>query len=354
MSRTTFIDLKTNELSVYAGQNGKMERVLTTPVGERLSFSADGIPADAEPVLSLPLALLDARIIELPFSDINKIRELLPFELDGLVLGGSEGIVFDARLMGESNGKSRVLVAYIRKEILKDILWRLKASGLDPRIITSVELVHIVKSASGEKGLADSLIAPPLLSEEERLAAAARETKDPTFNFRRGEFVYTADTEKAKKSLKATAFLAALLLAVIIADAGLMIAFAKRDIRSMKDELRRSYQALFPEEKKIANELYQLKAHIKELKDKQLSFVGSSPLQLLLDLSKTNRPGVVLSEITAERDLILLKGEGPSVDDAQRLKTDLDTVLTGVSLSETKPSGQGKILFTIIAKGRKQ
>ncbi len=356
MSRATFIDLTANELSVYAGKNGKtgMERILTTPVGEKFSFSADTIPTDAEQVLSLPLALLDVRIIELPFSDIAKIRELLPFELDGLVLGGSGDIVFDARLLGESQGKSRVLVAYVRKGILRDILGKLKTSGIDPRVITSVELVHLVDSAAGEKGLADSLITPLSLSEEERRAAAAREIKNPAFNFRRGEFAYTADTEKAKKSLKATAVLAALLLAILIADAGMMIVFTKRDIRSLKDEMRKSYQTLFPEDRKVTNELYQLKAHIKEMKDKQTSFIGSSPLQLLLDLSRTSRPGVALSEITVERELIVLKGEAPSVADAQRLKTDLDAVLPGANLSETKPSGQGKTLFTIIARGRRR
>ena len=53
------------------------------------------------------------------------------------------------------------------------------------------------------------------------------------------------------------------------------------------------------------------------------------------------------------RELIVLKGECASLSDAQRIKNDLEEFLTGVNISETKPSAQNRTLFTITAKDRK-
>jgi len=104
---------------------------------------------------------------------------------------------------------------------------------------------------------------------------------------------------------------------------------------------------------KISNELDQLKAHIKELRDKESSFVGVSPLRVLLGLSSVSVPGVSFIEVTADRDITILKGEAPSMSDVQKTKTELEKIFTDVVISDTKPSSQGKTLFTITVKGRK-
>lgn len=355
MAKALFIDLTEKELSVYASRNGSggMERISTVPVGERFSFSLDNLPPDTEAWLSLPLSFIDLRVMELPFSDENKIRELLPFELDNVVLGGSGNTVFDIRLLETSDGKAKVLVAYVNKGILGEILGRLKAAGADPRVITSVELVHLVGSAPAGTDIASALLSPTRMSEDERLSAAGRENTAPTFNFRRGDLAYTADSERTKKSLRLTAMLGFVLAVLIAADAGMMIFAARRDISSLKAEARKTYLSLFPEEKKISNELYQLKAHIKELKDKETVFSGVSPLQVLLQIAKSRRPGVTFTEISVDREATVLKGECQSAGEAQKLTSDLETALPGVTLTETKPSAQGKTLFTIIARGKR-
>jgi type II secretory pathway component PulL len=358
VSNAVFVDLKDRELSCYAvernGRGGTLGEIFTCPVADGHSFSLEkSFDKSAESYLSLPLSLLDFRVLELPFTDIRKIRELLPFEIDSLVLGGSGSVVFDAHIISRSDGKSQVLVSYLPKEVLRAILGRLKASGIDPKAVISVELASIVSASASAEELAKRLLSPEPLADKARTEGVFREISHPTINLRTGEFAYTVDQERTRKSLRMTAVLVLLLLAVFTGDSVMGIVAATRENSSLKSAMRKTYQGLFPTEKKISNELYQLKAHIQELKDKEESFVGVSPLGVLLSLSKVSIPGIVFNEVGVDGDNIVLKGEGPSMSDVQKAKTALGDVFSEVNISDTKPSSQNKTLFTITAKGKK-
>lgn len=357
MSKTVVLDFKGRELSVYSfdngGRNGQPGGSFTIPVEDDYSFAFEKPVGAEESLFSLPLHLLDFRVLELPFSDIKKVRELIPFEIDNLVLGGSGSVAFDAFILGSGEGKSQVLVAYIGKENLRAILNKLKAAGIDPKAVVSLELAHAVSSSTSADEIAGKLLSPEPLKEQDRISTAAAEIKNQTVNLRRGEFAYTADTERTKKSLMMTSALVVLMLLIFLADNVMVIVSTKRDNNSIRESIRKTYQGLFPSEKKISNELYQLKAHMKELRDKESSFVGVSALDTLLDLSRVSRPGVSFIEVTVDRDLVILKGEATSMSDVQKTKTDLEKVFTEITISDTKPSVQGKTLFTLTVKGRK-
>jgi type II secretory pathway component PulL len=357
MSKKVLLDLKGRELSVYSfdngGGNGQPKDTTTVPVGDDYSFTFERPVGAEEFLFSLPLSLLDFRVLELPFTDIKKIKELLPFEIDNLVLGGSGSVAFDAFILDRGDGKSQVLVAYVAKETLRTILKRLRAAGIDPRAVVSVELAHAVSSSSSASEISRKLLAPEPLEEKDRITAALGEIRNQTVNLRRGEFAYTADTERNKKSLILTAALVLLLLLVFLADNAMVAVSTKRENDAIKESMRKTYMGLFPAEKKISNELYQLKAHIKELKDKESSFVGVFPLRVLLDLSTVSKAGISFTDVAVDRDITILKGEAPSMSDVQKTKTELEKAFTDVAISDTKPSSQGKTLFTITVRGRK-
>ncbi|MBI5639756.1 MAG: hypothetical protein HZA17_04955 [Nitrospirae bacterium] len=358
MSRTVFFDLREKELSAYYfgnnGRSGQPLETVTFPMDNEFCFPPSDSFSDAlESYLSLPLSLLNFRIIELPFSDKKKIKEIIPLEIEGLILSPPESIVYDSYVLGERNGRFRILIAYVLKDTLGKILEGLRAAGFDPRAVTSVELTEILQTAHSEDALAGLLTAPPEMASSVRIARAAGEIKNPSFNFRTGELAYTADTEKTRRSLKMTALLFLLLFVVLFADLALTLISVSRQNAAEKDGIRKTYQALFPDEKKISDEVYQLRAHLKEMKDKESSFVGASPLQVLTDLSRSSRPGISLNEITVDTELIVIRGECPSLSDAQKIKNDLEAVFRDVNISDTKASAQNKTLFTITAKGRK-
>lgn len=361
MRQAVLFDLRQDTLSIYTLDRDR-KSVLNK---ETLSISCplsgnghlpDNLTTSLQPTdecyLSLPLSLLNFRIIEMPFSDLRKVRELLPFELEGLIISGVSSVVFDALVLGEQNGKYRVFVAYVTKEILRGILGQLTKHNADPKLVLSLELAGIVQGSKGGD-IAGLLQEPPELTEPELIETALKEIAQPSFNFRRDEFVYTVDDRKQKKLLQLAAILLGLIAVVFLVDMSVVGLSVTRENQSIRDELRKTYQGIFPNEKKITDEVYQIKAHLKELKGKEASFVGSAPLPVMLDLSKVVKPGIAFSEVTVESSLIVMKGECPSLGDAQKIKADLETYFLDVNISDTKPSAQGRTQFTMTAKGRK-
>jgi type II secretory pathway component PulL len=352
-----FLDLREKEIFLYAvgknGTAGMLKETFPLPSSGGYRFFPGGqFRTSDESCLSLPLDLLNFRIMEFPFSDVKRINEVLPFELDGIVLGGSERVVFNAYPLGESKGKYEVLVAYVMKDKLREILDDLKMSGFDPRVITSLELAHILSVSSKDK-ITGSIISPEPVTEQERLDTAVREMKNPTLDFRKGEFAYARDTEWTRRSMKMSTALIVLLLLVFLSRNVMTIFELDREDRLIKDEIRKTYLGLFPDEKRATDEVYQLRAHLKELKEKESSFAGISPLEILLDASRANMQNAALNEITIDSDYTVIKGECPAMSDVERIKKNLESFLNGVTISDAKTSPKNRILFTLTVRGRK-
>ena len=105
MGITLFFDLK-DEPMLYTFEKSRgtyiKKEVLHASVSEEYELGLERMPHDIEAsYVSVPLSMLSFRTIELPFSDMKRVREVLPFELDNLILGGSGGIVFDACVLKE-------------------------------------------------------------------------------------------------------------------------------------------------------------------------------------------------------------------------------------------------------------
>jgi type II secretory pathway component PulL len=358
MKKIAFFDLKGDQLLIHllekSGHTYPHQETISTSVREDTSFDTEKTFEEIEEsYLSLPLSLLSFRIIEFPFSDMERIREVLRFELDGLVLGGAEDVVFDLLVLGESDGKHKVLVVYIRKEKLRTILDRLKALGVEPRVVTSVALASAKESFASAEGITSLLLNPKPILDEDRMNLVQEEMKIPTVNLRRGEFSYTLDTEKTKRSLKLTTILTAILALLFLLDMAFRIVSTKGEILSVKDEINKTYLNIFPNEKKITNALYQMKSHLKEIKEKERVLMGISPLQFLLDLTSMSGSGTSFTELTIDKERIILKGECSSLSQVQQMKGRLERFLTDVNISDTKPLSTDRTGFTITAKGRK-
>ena len=353
MGRSVFIDLREEELSTYifGARKGEYETEETGkyPVSDRFDFSIEKPAEEPENVyLSLPVSFLNFRLIDLPFSDKDRVREVLPFELDGIILGGTDRVLFDCVVLGSSDDKYQVLAVYIDKDSIRKILTKLKSFGLDPVFVSSIELRNILRDFMPSR-----LLSPEVIEEKDRISLAVEEMKSPTINLRRAEFSYTRDTEKTKKSLRFTAALLICLAAVLLAGFLADTISTRYQIASLRNEMRKDYQALFPGEKNIMNELLQLKSHMKELKGKEDLLIGVDPLDTLLKLSRVEKDGVVFNEINTDRGNISMKGEARSLGEIQQLKDRLDGVFGGVEISDSKSSAEGKMLFTITAREKR-
>ncbi|MDA8082951.1 MAG: hypothetical protein M0024_04755 [Nitrospiraceae bacterium] len=356
MGNVIFFDLRPESLSVCEIDRDKKTIVSTdsfpVPEGEILPPELNRTFDSRECYLGLPMSMLNFRILEMPFSDPKKIRELLPLELDGLIMNGASSVVFDARVIGGQEGGYRIFAAYVVKNTLRKVLDFLRRHGADPKFAFSPGLADLL-SRSGEADFAERLLSPPALTDESLLRLALLEIAQPSFNFRRAEFAYTVDDAKQKKTLRTAAVLAGLVALVFLADMAVLAFSLRRDNSALREGLRNTYVRVFPDDRKIADEVYQMKAHLKELKEKETSFIGISPLQVMRNLAQVVKPGTLFTEVTAESSLITLKGECPSLGDAQKVEKDLEEYFTGVNIMDTKPSGQGRTQFTITAQGMK-
>jgi type II secretory pathway component PulL len=127
----------------------------------------------------------------------------------------------------------------------------------------------------------------------------------------------------------------------------------RSDIASLRNEMRKEYQDVFPGEKNIMNELYQFKSHMKELQGREDAFIGVNALGLLLKLSQVDRRGTVINEVTMDRDNLAIRGEAPSLSDIQQLQDKLKNMFDAVNISDSKASAQGRMMFTITAKEKR-
>ncbi|MEW6001412.1 MAG: GspL/Epsl periplasmic domain-containing protein [Nitrospirota bacterium] len=354
MNKVVFLDMREEGLSLFIIEKNRDRWELR----DRVDIPDQDLPSDIEKTfkdvresyLSLPLSLLDFRIVKLPFHDLEKVREVLPFELDSLVLGGSAAVVFDACILEKNNDKYDVLATYIPKDNLRRILGKFEKLKIVPRIVTSIELASVMNSPRPHEGIIEGLLDSRLVGGEDRIKAVIKEIDRPTINLRRGEFAHTADTERTKKSLKLTAILMGVLMLIFLSDTGFRIISTEKEISAVKDEIRKTYQGLFPEEKKITSELYQMKAHLRELKEKEKAFIGVSPLQFLLDLTTHSISGAIFNDITIDKERVVLKGECRSLSDVQEIKSALEEFLRNVNISDAKSLSQDRTTFTITAK----
>jgi len=94
---------------------------------------AVGVKGSPRVILCLPSYLFAHKTLNLPLTDLRKIREILPARLQGEIALPLENAVFDAiKLSGES-----VLAIWTQRSEITHAIGLFKEAGLEPEIITS-------------------------------------------------------------------------------------------------------------------------------------------------------------------------------------------------------------------------
>ncbi len=91
-------------------------------------------------VSALPGEFVVRRLLELPFSDMRRLNQVVPFALEEhLPFPVDDAVVAFARV-GRDNGNTTVVAALARRADLRNHLELLASAGLDPRMVTLSEL----------------------------------------------------------------------------------------------------------------------------------------------------------------------------------------------------------------------
>ncbi|MBM4054300.1 MAG: hypothetical protein FJ264_06455 [Planctomycetes bacterium] len=106
---------------------------------------------DGEIILSIPRDLCIIREIEFPYANIRELREALTYQLDSFIPFNNEDVYFDVHLLSHNRHNSKVLIVAVKKQVLDDILLRLKALEIMPSrvIITPFAFVPLIVDKRG-------------------------------------------------------------------------------------------------------------------------------------------------------------------------------------------------------------
>ena len=117
--------------------DGETTRSWTERTGALLArLAAEGALAADTVVSALPAAQVATHVVTLPFGDLKRIDQALPFELEGLVPFDLDEVVFDAQVLDRTPARTTLLVAVARREDVAAHLALLGAAGVDPLKVT--------------------------------------------------------------------------------------------------------------------------------------------------------------------------------------------------------------------------
>ncbi len=126
------------ELAGFFKEN--VDRDDSVPERERVAsalgrlFSENRLKSDVVAV-SMPGLAVSTRIITLPFTDRKKIARVISFEVEGYIPFALEDVVISYHILGQEEGKTRLLAVSVRKDILRENLETLAGAGVVPRIV---------------------------------------------------------------------------------------------------------------------------------------------------------------------------------------------------------------------------
>jgi type II secretory pathway component PulL len=345
-----FLDWTDNSLTLYLFKKGAgtydLVDSLSSPLEGELTYSdisalvKDNIDTS---YLSLPLNSLTLREETFPFSDKTKIKDTISYELEGMLIGNTSDYSIDHIITESTDTGSKVLAVCIENKKLQDIINLFSYAGLEPKIITSVDLRLM-------GGNSVKLLEDPVLDPDIRASAAKEEIADPYINLRQNELAYTGDIDRLKGSIRFTACLVLILLILFGTMSFLNMYAAKKDNELLVKKTEAIYRSIFPKDRKIVDIGRQFKGQMNILKKKKNALAGIPVLDIMRSISMNKNNRVQLYELNADGKNIVIKGIASSFEDVESFKDALANIFDNVKVSDSSAASDKKIDCTMLLK----
>lgn len=346
--KTGFIDWTENTLNFYAFEKR---------AGQYYLVDSTSFPLEEEPgletlkslpsagcdniCLSVPLNLLTLREQTFPFSDKDKIRDTISFELEGIVLGSISDYVMDHVIIESYEVGSMVLAVCIEKSKLKKIIDMFSSADLEPKLITSLD-ARLCEGKS--EVLLEATISDPAV----RAEAARQDLSDPLINLRRNDLAYMGDVTKFVGRLRLTAVLVLILMIVLAVNFTFTFMSQKKEYKLLSEEIEGVFRQVFPEDKKIIDAERQFKGNMNMLIKKKAALGGVPVLDIMKNIAEQNIKNVTLHEFNADGKNIIIKGTANSFEDVEALKNNIAAFYKEVKVTDSGATADKKINFTIV------
>jgi len=290
--------------------------------------------------VSLPLAQLTVREQSFPFSDKEKIKDTIAYELEGTLLDSIDSYSIDHVVTESFDDSSKVMAVCLEKTRLQEIIETFSAAGLDPKVITSIDLWLY-----GGKG--EDFLGKPIYDRNVRAETARKELDSPSINLRQNELAYTGDIEKFKKGLRVTAALLLVLLVLIGSFSTMRLMAEKKENKELSGEMQALYRKVFPGDKKVIDVGRQFKGNYNTLKKKKEALAGISMLDILLEVALENDRTATLHELNADGNNIIVKGAASSFEDVEAIKNSFAKSFHKVKVTDSSSGADNKVAFTM-------
>lgn len=350
--KSVFIDWTEQGLHFYvfqkkAGQYSHVDTFSHRAEGDLDAVALRSMATETwDPVyLSVPVNLLSLREQSFPFSDRNKIKDTIPFELEGLLLGSVRNYIIDHTITESSDSGSKVIAASMEKPKIREIIDTFSSAGLEPKVITSLDLRL-------SHGKSDALIGNISSDADTRTAAAGEEMVNPTINLRQNEFAYMGDIDKLIKKLRSTAVLVLLFLVIVAANSFMYLSSLKKENASLASEIQQVYHRVFPEDKKIIDAERQFRGNMNTLVKKKEALGGIPVLDVLRSIAERKDTSVTLYEFNADGKNFIIKGRAKTFEDVEALKNSFMNDFREVKVTNSEATADKMINFTIIMQGK--
>jgi type II secretory pathway component PulL len=350
--KTCLIDWTESVLHIYflEKKRGQITISDTTSVpldGElNQSILSSAITSSPENIiLSLPVNSLSLRDISFPFNDKTKINDTIAYELDGLLLGNTDDYSIDHIVTETTENDSSVLAVCIKKTRLSEIITTFSSIGLEPRIITSLDI-----RLSG--GSTDKLFNKTFTEVNARTEAAKEEIIGPVINLRKDEFSYVKDFKRIKKTIQLSLFLLLFLLLIVGINITFKFISLKEEHALLKKKIHSVYQKAFPEDKKVLDPARQFKGNLNRLKEKRSVLAGVEVLDTLRTIANLKKNGIIIHEYSTGEKNILIKGTSGSFEEVESFRNALSIPFDDIRITDSSASPDKKISFSILMKGK--
>ncbi len=350
--KTCLIDWTENDLHLYSFEKKKGQFILSditsVPYEGELNQDILSSAITSHPeniILSIPVNSLSVREVLFPFNSKTKINDTIAYELEGLLLTSTDDYSIDHIVTETTEKESRVLAICIKKTKLSEIIETFSSIGLEPRIITCLDI-----RLSG--GSTNRLIDNTFTEKEVRAEAAKEEITSPILNLRKDEFSYVKDLKRIKKTFHLSLILILFLLLIFCANTTFRFISLKEEHTLLKKNIHNVYQKAFPDDRKVLDPARQFKGNLNRLSEKKSVLAGLDVLDTLRSIANIKNNDIILHEFNADEMNILIKGTAGSFEEVESLKNSLSISFDDTRITDSKASTDKNVSFSMVMKGK--
>lgn len=296
----------------------------SSPIAEKIEDLLKVLDRNRDIRLYIDIAAFSLRKTVLPAFDRGKMKEILPFEMEGLFLSPSSAFVFDFYPIKPAEQGKECLVFALKKETAEKYIAPFVKAGLN-----IVSLSPLWDDKLSEFVIDEGVFYKTMLN----LAPAG----------------LTGEKKKKKaRDVYQTVFIYAVAV-LLVFMAGLSFRYfliLKKEAR-IKKEVSAVYAGLFPGQKMPPDLYYGVQSKLVELKQNYRVFKGIEVLGILRLVSESSREGVRVKEINMDGDKVTLKGEGSDYSVVEQFRNNLKKSSGDVQLLETRSMPDNKSGFAI-------